>query len=189
MIQKKIIFILVFSFFVFSAAAQNDTLKADTVKSVKNNRSVYANARRATLMSAILPGLGQIYNKKYWKVPIIYAGIGGFGYMFVTNNTQYNYYRAALLYSVDNGGVAVADGQLYRTEDLQTLKLGFKKYRDFAAIGIGILYLLNIVDANVDAHLKTFDVSDDLSLNIDPWQIIGPGGTCATGLSIKLNFK
>ena len=140
-------------------------------------------------MSAILPGLGQVYNKKYWKVPVIYAGLGGFGYMFYINNIQYNYYRAALLYSVNNNGVAMADGALYSTDDLQRLKVGFKKYRDFAVIGMGIFYLLNLIDANVDAHLKTFDVSDNLSVNIDPWQTMDFRGKCATGLSVKLNFK
>ncbi len=140
-------------------------------------------------MSALLPGLGQVYNKKYWKVPIIYAGIGGFGFMFYTNNIKYTYYRAALLYSVDHDGVAYADDRIYSTDQLLSLKQQRKKYRDFGIIGAGIFYLLNIVDANVDGHLATFDVSDDLSVNIDPWQTMTANGSCATGLSLKLNFK
>jgi len=184
------IFIFAFSFFIvsFNFYSQADSLRQDSVKP-KKNKAVYSNARKATIMSALVPGLGQIYNKKYWKVPIIYAGLGGFGYMFYENNIKYKYYRSALLLSVDNGGFAVADNINYSTEDLQKLKLNYKKYRDFAVMGIGIFYLLNLIDANVDAHLKTFDVSDNLSMNINPWQTISSGGRWAAGLSIKLNFK
>ncbi len=190
MIKRNLIFAFLFLILIFKTYSQNDTIIGDTVKpAAKNKKAIYSGARKATIMSACLPGLGQIYNKKYWKVPIIYAGLGGFGYMFYTNNNKYNYYRAALLYSVDNGGYAIADNRTYATDQLQTLKINYKKFRDFSVIGIGIFYLINIIDANVDAHLKTFDVSDDLSINIDPWQTISSEGKFVTGLSIKLNFK
>lgn len=144
-------------------------------------------------MSAILPGLGQAYNKKYWKLPIIYAGLGGFTYMFVANNEQYNDYRQALKYSANHSNSSVAVyGRVYSQSQLQTQKLYYRKYRDFAAIGVAIIYVLNIIDANVDAHLKTFDVSDDLSINVRPWQTIystGLGYKGAAGISVKLNFK
>lgn len=159
---------------------------------VKDKKAVYGSARKASIMSAVLPGLGQIYNKKYWKVPVIYAGMGGLGYFFYVNNARYNFYRQGLLTAVANGGNAVVDGQTQSTTQLQTQKLYYRKFRDFAGIGIGILYILNIIDANVDAHLKTFDVSDDLSFYLDPYhQIYNYGKTYSTvtGLSIKLNFK
>ena len=190
MIKKNLIFCFLFLGLILSSQAQNDSVRIDSGKVVpKNSKAVYSKAKRATLMSAILPGLGQVYNKKYWKVPIIYAGIGGFGYMFYTNNIQYTYYRDALLYSVAHDGYARADGRDYSTDQLLSLKQQRKKYRDFGIIGVGIFYLLNIVDANVDGHLATFDVSDDLSINVDPWQTMTTGGKCATGLSLKLNFK
>ena len=79
-------------------------------------------------------------------------------------------------------------------ESCQTkvLKLYYRKNRDFAVIGFSLIYLINIIDANVDAHLRTFDVSDDLSIHLDPWQSTyktNSGYRAATGLSVKLNFK
>ncbi len=177
---------------------QQDTIvKIDTTqKVVTSKKAVYSVARRAAILSACLPGLGQAYNKKYWKIPIIYAGIGGFGYLFYVNNTKYNNYRQALIKSQDtatNKGYAIVNGINYSTTQLQTQKNQYKKNRDFGAIGIGIIYLLNIIDANVDGHLRTFDVSDDLSLQIDPWQyryLVGNSNyKTACGVSLKLNFK
>jgi hypothetical protein len=180
------IFLLCLSFPFFS---QTDSLQTG---SVKNKKAVYSRARKATVMSAILPGLGQVYNQKYLKVPLIYAGLGGFGYFFYVNNTSYNNYRAALISSVNNGGTAQLDGRTYSTSQLQTQKLYYRRFRDIGAIGVAVVYILNVIDANVDAHLKTFDVSDDLSINIDPWQTYygSASGVCtATGFSIKLNFR
>jgi hypothetical protein len=93
---------------------------------------------------------------------------------------------------VDNGGTAFIDGRNYTTTQLQTQKLYYRRFRDIGVIGVAVIYILNIVDANVDAHLKTFDVSDDLSIHVDPWQ--GFYQACgktsrATGISIKLNFN
>ncbi len=142
-------------------------------------------------MSALLPGLGQAYNKKYLKIPLIYAGLGGFGYMFVTNNQQYNFYRKNLIAENDEDPNTINTTR-YSSDQLQVQKVSYRKNRDLAAIGIAVFYVLNIIDANVDAHLKTFDVSDDLSMNIRPWHSVysnGTGFSTATGISIKLNFK
>lgn len=185
----KIFIIAIFLFRTLCLTAQTDTVK---VEGVKNKKAVYGSARKASIMSAVLPGLGQIYNRKYWKAPVIYAGLGGLGYFFYINNTRYNTYRNGLLYAVQNGDVAVVNGQAYTTSQLQTQKLYYRKFRDFAVIGMAVLYVLNIIDANVDAHLKTFDVSDDLSLHVDPWQGVystSAGFGTATGISLKLNFK
>jgi hypothetical protein len=140
-------------------------------------------------MSAVVPGLGQIYNKSYWKVGVIYAGFGGLGYLFYVNNFNYNLFRTALIKSQEPGQNGFASG--YSTSQLSTLKAQYRKNRDFAAIGLAAIYVLNIVDANVDAHLKTFDVSDDLSIHVDPWQDIyhdGNGIRTAGGFSVKLKF-
>lgn len=184
-----VLFLLGPAQFVF---AQTDTVRTGSDSSAlskEEKKKIYSSPRKASIMSAILPGLGQVYNRKYWKVPIIYAGIGGFSYMFHINNQQHDRYRNALRNAVSGDGSEVVDGQLMLTEDLKTQKLYYRKFRDFAGIAIGLIYLLNIVDANVDAHLKTFDVSDDLSLQISPW-----GGTSyfnrpAGGLSLTLSIK
>jgi hypothetical protein len=188
-------FILVFLFFAINITSQNDTiaLGSDTTTQTKTQKkAIYSSARKASIMSAVIPGLGQAYNKKYWKIPIIYAGLGGFGYMFLTNNKQFNLYRANVIAYNDGDSTTVPKMPEYTSDQSQTLKLQYRKNRDFAVIGFGLIYLINIIDANVDAHLKTFDVSDDLSLHIDPWQSTfktSSGYRTATGLSIKLYFK
>lgn len=169
---------------------KRDSLNKDSlIKSKAANQKIYSGPRKATIMSAVLPGLGQVYNKKYWKVPIVYAGLGGFIYMFQVNNNQYNYYRNGLLKIVKDTTLVAVNG--LTQDQLQTQKLYYKKYRDFSIIGIAAVYLLNIIDANVDAHLKTFDVSDDLSLQIKPWisSSLFFGSSNNLGLTIKLKFK
>lgn len=198
--MKKLFYIFYVTLFIntFSVFAQTtDSLSKgnDSIQKAKlSKKQIYGGPRKATIMSAILPGLGQIYNHKVWKVPVIYAGLGGFGYFFYTNNSLYNDYRNALILSQKNtNGTAIAENRVYTTDQLQSQKLYYKKYRDFAIIGMGIIYLINIVDANVDAHLNTFDVSDDLSLQISPYQEMYSlplmGNKIATGVSLKLNFK
>jgi hypothetical protein len=166
----------------------SDSIKAQRLK----QKTIYSKARTASVMSALLPGLGQVYNRKYWKVPVIYAGLGGFSYLFYINNGHYNDYRRNVRAVYDADSTTVNTMPMYNGEDLQELKLYYRKYRDFSAIGFAIIYVLNIIDANVDAHLKTFDVSDDLSLNLFPWQRVystGTGFRSATGITVKLNFK
>jgi hypothetical protein len=151
--------------------AQTDTIRAGsdtTALSKQQKKKIYSGPRKASIMSACLPGLGQVYNKKYWKVPVIYAALGGFSYFFYVNNGNYNDYRGALKRSIETGTAEIRGG-VFTTQNLQDQKLYYKKYRDISAIAIGLIYLLNIVDANVDAHLKTFDVSDDLSMQVRPW--------------------
>ena len=193
MIKKNLILILLF--FAFSGYSQNDTIVVsnDSLSQKKvQKKATYSAARKASVMSAILPGLGQAYNKKYWKIPIIYAGLGGFGYMFIINNQQYNIYRSNVIAYNDSDPATVPNLPEYSSDQSQTLKLQYRKYRDFAVIGFSLIYLINIIDANVDAHLKTFDVSDDLSLYIDPWQTTyqaNAGYKTAVGLSLKLKFN
>ncbi|MDX2172324.1 MAG: DUF5683 domain-containing protein [Bacteroidota bacterium] len=186
--------------FIFSCSAvfaqQKDTIRVgDTTQNkIANSKPTYSSARRASILSACLPGLGQAYNKKYWKIPIIYTGFVGFGYLFYSNNLKYNEYRNALIQSQQssNGGYAIVNDINWSTTQLQSQKLIYKKRRDLGAIGMGIIYLLNIIDANVDGHLKTFDVSDDLSINVEPWQNLYSNYSeykMSYGLSIKINFK
>lgn len=192
--MKPVILIVLFSLFLVPAFSQQDslTLAQDSLARAKAaHKQTYSAPRRASIMSAILPGSGQVYNKKYWKVPIIYAGLGGFGYLFVKNNQEYNYYRNNLRAEADLDPLTINQTR-YTTSQLQVQKVSYRKKRDIAIMGIAILYILNIVDANVDAHLKTFDVSDDLSLQIDPWPSIYKSPTgyrSGAGLSLTLKFK
>lgn len=145
--------------------------------------------RKAVIMSACLPGLGQAYNKKYWKVPVIYAGFGGLGYAFNFNQTRYVQYRDAYKYRVDGDANTVDEYvNIYTDDNLLELKNYYHRYRDLTVVGGVLLYTLNIIDAAVDAHLFSFDVSDNLSLNIVPYTM----GTACTepvqGIGLRLNF-
>jgi len=146
--------------------------------------------RTASILSAILPGAGQVYNRKYWKVPIIYAGLGGLGYLFLNSQTQYSFYRQNLIKEADGDASTINDSG-FSQDQLQSEKLRYRKFRDLSAFGLIAVYAVNIIDANVDAHLKTFDVSDDLTLQIKPKPLLLTSGglTCGAGISLKLNFK
>ena len=161
-----------------------DSLKAK--KAV--NKAIYSNARKATIMSAVLPGLGQIYNKKYWKAPIIYAALGGIAYWGINNHNQYKYYSKNLS-ALHDDDASTLNETPYTSDQLITQKRYYKKFRDMAIMTGGLVYLVNIIDANVDAHLKTFDVSDDLSLQVKPYTNFCYNSALQTGLTLKLNFK
>jgi len=171
--------VLHFVLLVPMKAQQDSTLTPAT----KN--AIYGNARKASILSAVLPGAGQVYNKKYWKVPIIYAGLGTTTYFFIQNLNEYNYYRTNLRAIHDNDEATVNETP-YDSDDLVSLKQSSRNRRDISgAIFVGI-YLLNIIDANVDAHLATFDVSDNLSIRVQPL-IYQPD--IRTGFRIQLCFK
>ena len=154
--------------------------------------------QRATIYSAIVPGLGQVYNKKYWKVPLVYGAVGIPGYLFFYNKKYYNATRYALAivanhtYRADS--LAKVDPQLrpFVTPDrdysgsLLNARNEARRNMDYSVLVTLIMWGLNIVDATVDAHLKGFDVSDDLSLQIKPAII---PGTMIPGVSFVVNFK
>lgn len=174
-------------------AQQNDPLRLQYKQdSIQNKRAVrkaiYGNARKATIMSACFPGLGQIYNRKYWKAPVIYAALGGLGYWGVNNHVQYKYYSNNLRFEHDEDPSTV-NSTGYSSGQLIEQKKYYQKYRDIS-IMLGILvYLVNVIDANVDAHLKTFDVSDDLSLHLNPYSNLDNNNKLQAGLTLKLKFK
>jgi hypothetical protein len=180
------------------AQLMSDSLKTkDTVKTIaftdttKKVPAKYHSPKLAASLSAILPGTGQIYNKKYWKLPIIYVGFAGLAYSFQFNQSRYVKYRDALKYRLDNDA-STTDPYIdvYTDEDLTTLFQYYHRYRDLTVIGGAVLYLLNIVDAAVDAHLFTFNVSDDLSLNLHPTLINTAtiGNRYSTGVGLSIHF-
>ena len=135
--------------------------------------------KKAAIYSAVIPGSGQIYTKKYWKVPIIYGGLVTSAYFINDNNNQYNEYRDAALLSYETG-----EDQLgYTYSELITLKDHYKRNREISYFSFVGVYILNIIDASVNAHLFNFDVSDDISLNIRPYSTFSN-----TGVSFSLNL-
>ena len=148
---------------------------------------------RASMFSAIVPGLGQAYNGDYWKIPIFYTGLGACAYAWGFNQQQYNRYRH--MYIDYNEGTY--KGNL-SAENIKWYRDQHRRMRDYSIIGTILVYALNIIDANVFAHFNTFDISDDLSFNVEP-AIINPvaprAGSFATnnmqnsfGLQMNLKF-
>ncbi|MGB5822256.1 MAG: DUF5683 domain-containing protein [Saonia sp.] len=135
---------------------------------------------KAAFYSAVFPGLGQIYNRRYWKVPIVYAAIGTGVYAYVFNNNEYNRFRDAFkrrragftddeffdLTPDDGVTPTTAD---FSDEALQDAQERFQRDRDLALLITIGLYALNIIDANVDQHLKQYNIDDDLSMDIRPF--------------------
>ena len=194
--MKKFIPYLILFFICFCShtkAQESDSLQLEIRKDSIHkkravNKAIYSTARKATIMSAIFPGLGQIYNHKYWKAPIIYAALGGLGYWGITNQVKYKYYSDNLKYENDDDPNTINITR-YKTADLITEKKYYKKYRDIAIMAGVLVYLVNIIDANVDAHLRTFDVSDDLSLQVNPYSNFDYNNKLQAGLTLKLTFK
>lgn len=124
----------------------------------------------AATLSAVLPGLGQAYNKKYWKIPIVYIGIGTLAYLSLRNNFYYQNFKTAYknLYETNPNGYYYMNNTTYTLTGLEAGKNYYRRYRDMYAIFTVGVYVLNIVDAAVDGYLYDFDISDDLSLKIQP---------------------
>ena len=180
-------FILIFAFqkteaqnVVFDTIG-NTIITADTiVKQEKPAKTAKAkkphSPTKATIMSACLPGLGQIYNGKWWKVPIVYAGLGGLGYLVYSNYSEYRAYLHAYEFKTGDlpEGVTLTAHETdlanrYADSQLQTYKESYRRDFEFFTILTVAWYGLNILDACVDGHLYTYDISEDLSLSVDPY--------------------
>src|SRR5688572_23443255 len=143
----------------------------DTVL-IKSYASRY-DPRKALLYAAVVPGLGQIYNKKYWKLPLVYGGFFGIGYAVNFYQTNYQRYKVLLFKNlnkglVNPGDVDVNDELGLSTGTLRTIVDKSRRERDFWVIMMGAMYILQIVDAHVDSHLKEFDINPNLRVSIEP---------------------
>jgi hypothetical protein len=170
---------------------QADTLfKNKNIAAPSSKKVATHSPKMATLMSAVLPGAGQIYNRKYWKAPIVWAGIGVCGYFIRNNHLLYTDYKNALIQRGDTS-IKEPDKYLgvYSSDQLITLQDQYRQNRDLFIIVTTLVYVLNVVDALVDAHLFTFDVSDDLSLNWQPYFNSGVYIGNHTGVSMQLKFR
>jgi hypothetical protein len=144
---------------------------------------------KATMLSAALPGMGQLYNGRWWKVPFIYAGYGGIFYAVNFNNTQYQKIRRAWIARIDGNPNTIDEYPLVSTDRLQRGVNYYRRNLELTYILAVGLYMLNILDATVDAHLLDFDVGEDLSLNIRPVIIPSTGGFNGAAPGIGLSFR
>ena len=157
---------LLFSLFSSNIQAQKEIIKNDTIAI---DSSKLHSPKLATIMSACIPGLGQVYNKKYWKVPLVYAGFGVIGYSIKKNGDKYKTYHTAYIYRNDNDTTTI--DKIYLGNSNEYIKIQndyYRRNRDLSYIFGVIWYVLNILDATVDAHLFFFNIDDNLSLNVKP---------------------
>ena len=175
------ILIILFCATGFSGFSQ-ETIQ-DTVNA-KKTEAIHS-PRRATIYSAVLPGLGQIYNRKYWKVPLVYGGFATLGFFINLNNTEYVKYRQAYSDIIDSDPNTNSYIKLFidprnledanRSQSIEKLRRAkdyWRRNRDLVVIGTAVFYAINIIDASVDAHFFNFDISDDLTINWAPGPII-----------------
>ena len=182
------LFIIVFAWNTSKAQTPSSS---DTLLSEKNIHS----PKKAAIFSAVVPGLGQTYNKKYWKIPIIYSGLGGSLYFYYANNQNYKIFRnelqARFLNDTENLNTKLVN---YSEQNLVSLKNYYQRNRELSILIAVVIYALNILDASVDAHLFSFDVSDDLSFTIQPystpliWQNQDMRMAYNSGLTLRLKF-
>ncbi len=171
MIFSKKIFLFIFCFFLISFANAQDL--TEPIQS----------PRKAAILSSTLPGLGQIYNKKYWKIPIIYAGLLTSAYYINDNNVQYKLYKDAYLKRLDNNPDNDDFVGEYSSGDLLILKDFYRRNREISILCFVGTYIINVLDASVDAHLFDYDISEDISLQITPTSTAN-----FNGLSLTLNL-
>jgi hypothetical protein len=187
----------------------------DTIPAGKKQAKRYTlETIKSTMYAAALPGLGQIYNRKYWKVPIVYAGFGALGYAVYFNTSHYNAYINAYqdftdlvpetVSYLDIAGMSSLVPEQYdpvlhpetynpstatwvSTQLLNGVE-AYRKYRDLSYIGMVAWYLVTIIDANVDASLFDFDISDDLKATLVPATLTATGVSPGLILALTRTF-
>jgi hypothetical protein len=179
--------------FIGNAQSEIDTVSVVPYDSIHKPKT-------AVILAAIIPSAGHIYNHikrlphhkshLWWKLPIIYGGMGFSGYMIVNNHQQYKAFKQERINRLDvNYNPVNGDYALYADFQLLQIQEQYRKWRDLSVIGALGFYLLQIIDANVEAHLMHFDISDDMSLHISPILTAPtPFQFQSFGASVRLNF-
>jgi len=180
------------------AAAPKDTIHQkipivgsvfrDTIPPTNKAGKFQPNPKKAGLYSAIVPGLGQLYNREYWKIPVVYVGIGIAGYFFLNNLNNYQSYRLAYIGRINNPYPTDKYVNIYTTDQLNQLQNDYSKYLDMTALFSGIGYMLQVLDAITSAHLKNFDISRDISMHMKP-VVIPIGTNVGLGMALVVKLK
>ncbi len=151
-----------------NAQETNDTTSNnDSLKSIKL-QPYQPIPKKSGLYSAILPGLGQVYNHQVWKVPVIYLGLGIAAYYINDNLNNYQTYRHAYISRIANPNYKDNFTNIYSSSQLQQLQSDYNKYLDLSVLYTVVGYGLQVMDAITSAHLKNFDISRDISLHVSP---------------------
>lgn len=191
--------IVCLAFLIQTSFAQVEIVKDTTQKSgdsliiVRRGKVITAEEykaryvpRKALLYSAVFPGMGQVYNKKYWKLPIVYGGFYMLTYVALGYNDLYNESKQELYAVVRDPTFIPPSG--YTESQLRSVTEFYRRQRDFFLILDGMWYLLQLVDAHVDAHLRDFDLNPQLKVSLGPSMQQSPFYGQATGFSLTLKF-
>ena len=195
---------------VLTAQDSNNLAKLNqSLKPVKKKRdwsTWHPEAKRAMWMALVLPGAGQIYNRKYWKLPIIYGGFVGCAYAITWNNQMYHDYSQAYLDIMDDDpntqsynqflhlGATIDASNIDRYKEIfRKRKDKFRRWRDMGVFVMIGVYAFSVIDAYVDASLSEFDISDDLTLRVEPTvmndkRTNNPFKSASLGLQCSLKF-
>jgi hypothetical protein len=165
---------------VSTPPASTDTISADSLKRLP----FQPDPKKAGMYSAILPGLGQLYNKQYWKIPVVYGAFGVATYFIITNLKNYQSYYKAYIGRINNPYPSDQYVNIYSESQLQQLETDYSKYLDLTVLFTGIGFAVQVIDAVTSAHLKNFDISRDISMKVKP--VIYPTGA---GVGILMSFK
>lgn len=167
--------------------------RADSIKSSKKSilaadTSLKHKPKTATFRSLVIPGWGQAYNKKYWKIPIVYGALGTTAAIFVYNLKTYKSLKQAYIYLLDtipgNDALIEERFQQLSPESIRSYRTSFRQNVDYSVLFFLVFWGLNVVDATVDAHLKSFDVSNDISMKLKPTI-----GNATPGLSVVFTLN
>jgi len=190
--------------------AQQIEISNDSLQVVTPTPKVIRSPKKASIYAALFPGLGQIYNRKYWKLPIVYGGYAGLIYVLGWNNNQYKDFfqgyriiaahtstadmkvdeREFLDNLIKNPSISLDNPSTFKyiSTQLKSGKDYYRRNRDLTIIGIAALHVLSIIDASVDANLFDFDISDDLSMRIEPMPVFLGDQNLVMGFNLAIKF-
>lgn len=161
------------------------------VDGVINFPSDMSDIQKASTLSFVCPGAGQIYNGSYWKVPIVVVGMASMVYVIDWNQRGYTRFKTAYDLATDGDDATVSEFPYTPEETLRSIKNSYRRNRDLAIIGTVAVYLVQVADAHIDAHMQAYDISDNLSMKIEPQitQTVSPQGvTNNFGFNLTMNF-
>lgn len=167
-----------------------DTLSNQSVpESLRLKRELSTvDPNKATMLSALLPGLGQAYNRQIWKAPIYYGAFVAIGHLIYTNDRLYNVFRQALFAEIDQDPTTVNPFNRFTETSLRRNADNFRRNRDFMIIVATLVYFLNIADAHIGAHLREFDINDELAIKYNP-TIGNSGGYAYAGVGLTISLR
>ncbi len=209
--MKGFFIAILLSLLCFNLEAQEINVPKDSLKISISKQKKVLSPKKASIYAALFPGLGQVYNGKYWKLPIVYGGYAGLIYVLGWNNNNYNDYFDAYktmskyttveqmsktdkdylnsLFKIPywNLNINPTRFETFKTQ-LKSGKDFYRRSRDMSVIMIAALHVLSIIDASVDANLSDFEINDDLSMHVEPMPMNFRNGPQVIGINVAFNF-